>query len=123
MKIIKKIKLFLMIDIQKAMVDTYLIHLILEQIIRLIIKKLCFQVKKVIFFQKLAEGKKHIYYYGTKLSYFNGSEVNKKIINAKIIDPDYDVPHYINNENRFIVQSFQSPGFPYLKAVQEFALT
>ncbi|MFX4057428.1 MAG: hypothetical protein EHV01_003830 [Spiroplasma sp. hy2] len=35
----------------------------------------------------------------------------------------YDVPHYINNENRFIVQSFQSPGFPYLKAVQEFALT
>ncbi|AXF96730.1 hypothetical protein [Spiroplasma phoeniceum] len=44
-------------------------------------------------------------------------------MNAKIIDPNYDVPHYINNENRFIVQSFQSPGFPYLKAVKEFALT
>ncbi|WP_348736180.1 hypothetical protein [Spiroplasma endosymbiont of Ammophila pubescens] len=57
--------------------------------------------EKSDFFSKISWGEEA--YYGTKLSYFNDSEVSKKIINAKIIDPNYDVPHYINNENRFIV--------------------
>ncbi|ELL44331.1 hypothetical protein [Spiroplasma melliferum] len=89
-------------------------------------KKIMFLGTNADFYTKISWGNDE--YYGDKLNKYNAcyndNKVSNKIINAKVLNPNLDVPRFVRNESRFFVQSLEIRYIrAYLSATQLFALT